>query len=286
MYDIEELVADSQGLECLLEADLAQFPNLQALFIPHNKIRRLDNLQHNYRLCFLDARDNGMVEFDLSGQCYMRDLYLSGNRLQDLERVLARLAHMKDLQTLDLRGNPATLEKGYRAHVIARFATLKVLDGLDVPASARKLPKKVESAGGPPRPSSVLQYLLARPPSAADAIVARHADDIRRARELRRRKQEEEETAVARRRKEEFEEAARSRQLPLADALTRGTQRQAIADQRPRTEARAWQLFLKIPEFRVNDGLSDEEKLFVKQNPGIPTMSLTRRVSLKVVHPK
>jgi hypothetical protein len=216
----------------------------------------------------------------------MRDLYLSGNRLQDLERVLDRLSHMTDLQTLDLRGNPATLEKGYRSQVIARFVTLKVLDGLEIPPSARAPPKKVDSARQS-RPSSVLQYLLTRPPSAADTIVRRNADGIRRAREERRRREEEEMTAVARRRKEEFEEAARSRRAPLAEFLTRGRETKSEIGQRPRTVARfACRMFLKVPVFSMNEGLAEEEKILANQSPNLPTGAFRRRVTQKIVHPK
>jgi hypothetical protein len=286
MYDIEELIADNQNIEALVAADMERFPNLQALYIPHNKIRRLDNLKTNYRLCFLDARDNQISEIDLSAQCYMRDLYLSGNRLEDLEKVLSKLAHMTDLQTLDLSGNPATLEKGYRSQVIAKFVTLKVLDGLDVPPGARAPPKKKDPALQS-RPSSVLQYLLTRPPSAADAIVRCRADKIRKEREAKKKKEEEEQTAVARRRKEEFEEALKSRQLPLADFLVRGSKSQMNIGPPPRKEANfACKMFIKIPTYTENDGLADPEKIVAKQSPDLPTTALRRRMERKTVHPK
>lgn len=142
-FDMEELVADNIGLEQLDRNDLKQFPNLQFLYIPNNKLTILDNLENNFRLTFIDARNNQISDIDIPKQEYIRELYLSGNLLHDFDRILAKMAHMKDLETLDLRGNPLTLEKGYRQSVISQFQFLKTLDGIEV---VRPEKKKIDNA--------------------------------------------------------------------------------------------------------------------------------------------
>lgn len=142
-FDMEELVADNIGLEQLDRNDLKQFPNLQFLYIPNNKLTILDNLENNFRLTFIDARNNQISDIDIPKQEYIRELYLSGNLLHDFDRILAKMTHMKDLETLDLRGNPLTLEKGYRQSVISQFQFLKTLDGIEV---VRPEKKKIDNA--------------------------------------------------------------------------------------------------------------------------------------------
>ena len=137
-FDMEELVADNIGLEELIEDDLKQFPNLQALFIPRNKLKILNHLEKNFRITFLDARNNQITDIDLPKQEFIRELYLSGNNLHDFEKILAKMSHMKDLETLDFRGNPLTLEKGYRQSVISQFQDLKILDGIEVTRPPKK----------------------------------------------------------------------------------------------------------------------------------------------------
>jgi hypothetical protein len=247
----------------------------------------LDNLEKNYRLSFLDARDNQLVDFDLSRQLYMRELYLSGNQLQGLEVVLGKLSHMSDLQTLDLRGNPATLEKGYRAAVVSRFVTLKVLDGLEIGKADRaQKPERPPQTSEGKRPCSLLQYLTTRPLSAADTIVRRRSEDIRRQRQLQKEREEEERTAVARRRREEFEEAARSHMAPLCDAVLRtmaARPKEEVKREQPKRPAS--RLFLKIPSYTQNEELEEAEKLVVHHCPDLPNV-FRRRLTEKIVFPK
>jgi hypothetical protein len=287
MYDIEELVAANQGIEALVSDDMAQFPNLHSLYIPHNRLKVLNSLEKNYRLSFLDARDNQLVDFDLSKQLHMRELYLSGNQLQGLETVLEKLSHMSDLQTLDLRGNPATLEKGYRAAVVARFITLKVLDGLEVEKAerAKKVELQLQTSHGN-RTSSLMQYLTTRPLSAADAIVRRRSEDIRKKRQLQKQQDEERQTAVARRRREEFEEAARRHRAPLCDAVLRGIPSRPVEEVKSEQPRRPMsRLFLKVPHYTQNEGLEDAERVLVHHSPDLPNV-FRRRLTEKIVFAK
>jgi hypothetical protein len=132
LHDIEEIVADNLGIEQIIPEDMAPFANLQALYIPNNKLQILNNLQLNYRLYLIDARYNRLRDVNLPEQRYLRELYLSHNKLESLETFIPKLVHMRELQVLDLRENPLALEKGYRNLVTTQIPTLLVLDGLPI----------------------------------------------------------------------------------------------------------------------------------------------------------
>ena len=274
-FDKEEIVMDHMGLTSIITEDIKQLPNLQVLYIPNNKITNLTGLEYNFRLYFLDARNNHMTDFDLSKQQYMRELYLSGNKLTDLDRILAKLAHMHDLQVLDLRGNPLTLEKGYRGTVIRTFPTLKTLDGLDVMPSERVKPKVVGvRATQGSRPKTVLQALLSRPLSDADLIVQKKAERIKRQMELKQQREEEEQTAAARKLKEEFERAAASREAPIADGLDflgmslRRNQKPKIEKPvKPRARSR---IYIKKSFVDERSVMSEDDEQAMRMNPLMP----------------
>lgn len=274
-FDKEEIVMDRMGLTSIITEDIKQLPNLQVLYIPNNHITNLCGLEYNIRLYFLDARNNQMTDFDLSKQQYMRELYLSGNALTDLDRILGKLSHMRDLHVLDLRGNPLTLEKGYRSAVIRTFPTLKTLDGLDVLASERVKPKVVGiRAMQGPRPKTMLQCLLMRPLSEADMIVQKKAEKIKKEMELRQQKEEEERTAAARKLKEEFEQAATVRVAPIPDGLDylgMSMRRNEVPvvekASKPRSRSR---MYIKKPFFDEKRVMTEAEERAMVMNPRMP----------------
>lgn len=300
-FDREELVADNMGLTTLVAEDLKQFPNLQALYIPNNKIEKLDNLQNNFRITFLDARNNKIRDLDMEKQEYMRELYLAGNQLHDLEKILSKMDHMKDLKVLDLRQNPLTLEKGYRSLVISKFPDLITLDGLDVTPFERKkkstntpsltsVQTSVVSRKSGTRPNSVLQVLLARPLSAADATVQYKANRIRMAKIMKEKREMEEQTAIARKRKEEYEEAANKRIAPMADGsrvLERSELMQrCVPAATPQPKKRpTTRMYVKMPIYTKSGYLTADEERAAKLNPELPPI-FDVRLSHKTVYPE
>ncbi|OHT03703.1 hypothetical protein TRFO_28838 [Tritrichomonas foetus] len=289
-FDLEELVADNIGLEEIIEDDIKQFPNLQILYIPRNKIKTLNNLGHNCRITFIDARDNQISDIDLPKLDFVRELYLSGNVLHDYEKVISKISHMKDLETLDLRGNPLTLEKGYRQSMISHFANLKILDGLEVVHPKKKkgtLGETTRQTMTRDRPRSVLECLLTRPLSAADAIVKMKSDQIRMNQKLKIQKLEEEQTAVARKRKEEFE-AASKKLPPLPDAVLEiDNKNKALntIEKKPEKKRASTRMFIKAPVYQTLEEVPDNLEFAVKLNPNLPNV-FTKRVSYRTMFPE
>jgi hypothetical protein len=286
LHDLEELVADNLGIDHIILEDMAPFHNLQALYIPHNKLRILNNLKYNYRLYFLDARFNEITDIDLPDQLYLRELYLSHNKLEDLDTFITKLVHMRELQVLDLRHNQLTLEKGYRATVISNIPTLKFLDGQDVTAAEK--PKREEIAPSRPstRPQTVLQFVRERPLSAAEQVVVRRANQIRLERIRAQKRLEEEQTAVARRRKEDFEALA-NRPPPIPDGFQFPKNKVEVvkaADVSERRSTLRW--FMKQPEFKVRELTQDEDAFAMRLNPRLPQAIFSRRMTEKTVFPK
>lgn len=391
-FDMEELVADNIGLEEIIEDDLKQFPNLQALFIPRNKLKVLNHLEKNFRITFLDARDNQITDIDLPKQEFIRELYLSGNLLHDFDSILAKMSHMKDLETLDLRGNPLTLEKGYRQSFIAQFQYLKILDGIEVVRPPKKkgsrtpnpnytrsnsnpnqvgtdfqnvlnsspqssetdqtdvnknnlttpmktaqnlnTPALSKSASPKPeaedssilsstetsseksaesnnqstptknnqtdnlqllskttearkkRSKSVLQCLLTRPLSSADAIVKMKSDRIRFKQMQKQKQIEEEQTAVARKRKEEYERKSKC-PPPLPDALLELEKKSNTnnSEKKPTVKRASTRMFIKAPVIQELEEVPYELEFAVKLNPKLPNI-FNKRMTYAAVYPK
>jgi hypothetical protein len=128
--DIEELVLGHAHLTEIPTDSWANFPNVQYLYVPFNDLIHLHHLDRNSRLKVIDARDNRISAIDLTLQ--IERLLLSNNCLQDLDLFLPQIAHMRDLQVLDLRGNPLCQEHGYRRSLIAKMLSLTILDSLNV----------------------------------------------------------------------------------------------------------------------------------------------------------
>jgi hypothetical protein len=217
---------------------------------------------------------------------------------------------MRELQVLDLRDNPLTLEKGYRSFVSSHIPTLKVLDGLPIvraavvqPPPQSEPPSRASStmdAQSRPlsrtdsgtkiavksRPHSVLQHITSRPLSAAERVVVNRANQIRQERELAKQKLEEEQTAIARKRKEEFEAAA-NRPLPIPDGFIY-PKGQAVTteDRTAPTRLSTLRMYLKHPEFKERELELDEDLLAMRMNPLLPKKVFSRRILQKLVFPK
>lgn len=275
-YDAEELVADRANLKEIKPNDLTLFPNLQYLYIPHNHLKKLENLNRNFRLKFVDARANEITEVDFTEQKNLNELYLSQNKLQNLESFLEKIAHLKYLHVLDLRDNPLTLENKYRTTVIEAFPELQVLDGLDVVRPNQKK-KPHPYLRNIQRPTTVLQYVQERPMSAADAVVRNKSNAIRR--NFRRKEKHEMEiaTAVARKRKEEYENAAQSRIAPLPDHIIEIINSKNVNAPKQITPRRpTTRMFIKRPTYVKARELTSMEQKTDALNKDLPSMFDTK----------
>jgi hypothetical protein len=223
-YDIEELVLDHTHLESIPDGSLDSFPNLQYLYIPFNKLTILHHLEKNGRLKLIDARSNSLTDAVLTNQTFLEELLLADNQFRDLESFLSKISHMRDLNVLDLRGNPLCQEKGYRRAMFSKFLHLRILDGLEATSHDRPPPRLLtRSLFVRPRVRSMLEYLKTRPLSDADSTVGDKAIKIRKSQEERRQKDLQEATAIARARTEAFEAAAKQKEVPLPDFMVSPT---------------------------------------------------------------
>ena len=287
-FSTQELVLDKANITEIGENDLSYYPNLQALYIPGNKIQVLNHLDKNIRLTIIDARDNQIVDFDFKKQTFLTDLFLSGNKLQDLECILGKLCHLRNLETLDLRGNPLTLEKGYRQQVLNAMPWLINLDGIETKQDKQRAQLKqimitrgnrsLHPTRSGRRPQSILEQLRTRPLSAADLVVKRKAAHIRAQTQLRLKREEEERTAAARKQREEFEMKAQQEELPMPEGLDflgqlkkkeQVVEEKTVSNRRPISR-----MYLKKPVYTQPSKLSKDDEVMRRFNPELPLFNL------------
>ncbi|BFZ03964.1 hypothetical protein BsWGS_07003 [Bradybaena similaris] len=126
--DVEELCLSNRKL--LEVMDLKRFKYLKQLWLNRNKIRRVNFLHSNFRLCELHLHDNYLS--DISGSlrhltCLVV-LTLQNNYLTDLVKTVKEFSRMHALRVLNLFDNPLALEPEYRLFVIKSIPALKILD--------------------------------------------------------------------------------------------------------------------------------------------------------------
>ncbi|CAG5116232.1 unnamed protein product [Candidula unifasciata] len=130
--DVEELSLSNRKL--LDVVDLGRFKYLKHLWLNGNKIRRVNFLHSNFRLCELYLHDNLLS--DISGSlrhltCLVV-LTLQNNYLTDLATTVKEFDRMYALRVLNLFNNPVALEPGYRVFVINSLPSLTIFDGLGI----------------------------------------------------------------------------------------------------------------------------------------------------------
>ena len=135
------------------------------------------------------------------------------------------------------------------------------------------------------RPKTVLQCLLSRPLSSADAIVKMKSDQIRLKQMQKQKKIEEEQTAVARKRKEEYERKSKC-PPPLPDALLELEKKSNMQNtEKKKTAKRAsTRMFIKRPIIQELDEVPYELEFAVKLNPKLPNM-FNKRLTYAAVYP-
>eukprot|EP00892_Ulva_mutabilis_P010210 jgi/Ulvmu1/7561/UM037_0105.1 len=123
-----ELILGRNGLQHL--AGFHAFPNLRSLWINHNNLVTLENLEHNFRLQALHAHHNRIcsVKGALSSLRSLKELDLSSNCIRDVEKVQKTLACLQSLEVLNLANNPCCEEAEYRLKLIHAIPSLKILD--------------------------------------------------------------------------------------------------------------------------------------------------------------
>lgn len=289
-YDIEEIVVDKAGLTQIGPRDLDQFPNLQVLYVPNNKLARLNNLEANYRLKVIDARQNQITCVDFRHNQFIKELYLANNLLIDLDTLLPTISHLRDLEILDLRFNRVTQEKNYRQKMISTFPSLKIIDGLEVLPSERVKYKNLlrdSNIVRKARSQSVVEYLKTSPPSRADKQVLQKAMIIRKKQQEKEEYEDHLRHEEMERRKEAFEAAAAIKEAPmpadmdfLGQQLKSQTCKEIVHNPRKQT----LRPFLKAPTFQDDNELTPGEETFRQLNPDIPVFK-TRRIKHSIIFP-
>ncbi|KAL3841897.1 hypothetical protein ACJMK2_019988 [Sinanodonta woodiana] len=141
--DVEELYLANSGLtECV---DLSRFKYLRCLWLNGNKLRRLNCLNHNYRLAELYLQNNQFVEVfgSLKHLTSLRVLMLQNNQLTKLEQLVTEFEKMQCLHTLNLFNNPVAQEPDYRFFVIHSVPSIKLLDRQEVLKVERDTARKM-----------------------------------------------------------------------------------------------------------------------------------------------
>mmetsp|Transcript_18694 Transcript_18694/g.40191 ORF Transcript_18694/g.40191 Transcript_18694/m.40191 type:complete len:364 (+) Transcript_18694:241-1332(+) len=106
------------------------FVNLESLWLNGNRLKKINNLDANFRIKVLCVQDNQICTLKGSLPCFkfLEQLDLSNNHLRDLDKMLDTLDRFQFLTHLNLKGNPCCEEPDYRLRVIHRMPRLKVLD--------------------------------------------------------------------------------------------------------------------------------------------------------------
>ena len=141
-----ELYLGNKGIEKI--RGFEEFVNLEYLCINGNKLKKINNLDENFRIKVLHAQDNQICTLKGSLACFrnLEQLDLSNNQLRDLAKLLPELAKFQFLTHLNLKGNPCCEEPDYRLLVVHAMQGLKVLDQHVITAAERL--KAKASIGG------------------------------------------------------------------------------------------------------------------------------------------
>jgi hypothetical protein len=176
--ECKELYLAGKGIEKL--RGFEPFVNLESLWLNDNKLRKLNNLDANFRMkalyahvserwayrgrhcsvlyairnarCILNdgalPQDNQISTLRGSLLCFkfLETLDLSNNQLRGLDKQLATLQRMQFLRNLNLTGNPCVEEPDYRLIMIHKMPQLRVLDQHVITDAERR--KAATAVGG------------------------------------------------------------------------------------------------------------------------------------------
>ena len=294
-FDMEEIVVEKIGLIAIEPEQLKLFPNLQVIYLNNNNLTELNNLNYCIRLEMIDARGNQISHLHLPKQTFLKELYLADNNFSDVDEFLKEANNLRNLEVLDLRGNLITQVKGYRQSMIAKFHSLKTLDGLEVLKTERMKanPQKhllTKSNKTQKRPFSMFDFLRTAPISAPDIEVKKKSDRIRHKIEEKRRMEEEEQTRAARELREEYEAKINQNDLPLPEGLDfLGQNKKIEPPPKPPKKVRASsRMYIKTATFaEKNDSFqdSDNKSIFGSLNSDIPKVATNHYLKETFVFP-
>ena len=128
LADCTELYLGNKEIEKL--RGFEDFVNLEYLCINGNRLKKINNLDGNFRMKAVNAQDNQICTLKGSLQCFhnLEQLDLANNELRDLAKLLPILERFLFLTHLNLKGNPCCEEPDYRLQVVHAMPGLRVLD--------------------------------------------------------------------------------------------------------------------------------------------------------------
>ena len=124
------------------------FPYLEVLVLNNNKLKRLDNLDANFRIkeLFIDKNLMSSLGGSIRKFKFINHLSAAENNIRNLEKQLKVLSRFNFLEKLNLYGNPCASENQYRLKVIHAIPSLRILDTIEIDTDERiKVAKYVES---------------------------------------------------------------------------------------------------------------------------------------------
>ncbi len=95
------------------------------LYLQHNKIRKIENLECLKNLEYLALNDNQIVRVEgLKHLGKMQGLNLNNNNVEDLDAKELP----QNLQLVSFKNNPITLDANYKKDILRTLKVLEVLD--------------------------------------------------------------------------------------------------------------------------------------------------------------
>ncbi|MEW5305261.1 MAG: hypothetical protein WDW36_007816 [Sanguina aurantia] len=177
-----ELFLGGKGIEKL--RGFESFVNLESLWLNNNRLKKVNNLEANFRIrtLYLQANQICTLKGSLLILKFLQQLDLSDNALRNLEKQLKVLEKFKFLTHLNLKGNPLCEEPEYRLLVIHTLPSLRVLDQHAITAVERNKAKAMLGVDAAARSVAFLTRAPLHDP-AWDRKVAEHSQleqDLRR----------------------------------------------------------------------------------------------------------
>eukprot|EP00929_Paragymnodinium_shiwhaense_P119132 TRINITY_DN91007_c0_g1_i1.p1 TRINITY_DN91007_c0_g1~~TRINITY_DN91007_c0_g1_i1.p1 ORF type:complete len:565 (-),score=107.63 TRINITY_DN91007_c0_g1_i1:91-1689(-) len=121
-----------------LSTDFKHFVSLESIWFNGNRLSRLDNLEHNFRIREVYVQDNRLVSLaGIKGLKFLTVLMAGNNQLRNLDKQLQLFERFAFLKTLDLANNPVAEEPDYRLRLIYQVPQVELLDSKTVKGPER-----------------------------------------------------------------------------------------------------------------------------------------------------
>ena len=122
---------------------LSQQPDLRELYLSHQQVPRVELSEGCFASQMLSLEVLELAECGIDSlvelRCLetLRVLNLAGNKIASFEELEILFAHLRSLESVDLRGNPICKQVKYREKVIV-MGNFRELDGKDIPETQRE----------------------------------------------------------------------------------------------------------------------------------------------------